>query len=45
MKEIIRNRCDETGKNFERGENIGKSQSPKLVNFKNMCHQPLTAMF
>ena len=28
MKEIIGNRCDERGKSFERGKNIGISQSP-----------------
>ena len=33
------------GKRFERGINIGKSQHSNLVNFKNVCYQPLAIMF
>ena len=41
MKEIIGSRCDKTGKSFW----LESLNHPNLVNFKNICYQPLAMMF
>ena len=46
MKENIGNRCDETGKNFlEEAKILESLNHLNLVNFKNVCYEPLAIMF
>ena len=46
MKKIIGNRCDETGKFFlEEAKMLESLNHLNLVNFKNVCYQPLAIMF
>ena len=45
IKKFIRSKWDETGKNLKEAKIFETLNQPNLVNFKNVCYQPLAIMF